>query len=253
PVCSSSHEEPSADVERGLVNSVAVFGEECSLTVELSAACSGFWSLGGRMLRSGADYLITRSKTVHTLTIREVTMEMNGAEVKFMGGGSETRCILSVKATSVRFTSKSEHTEVVTCSAQATAQLTVEVSDYETKVVWMRNGREVKVGKKYEYVMMERKRTLLVHNVTEEDVGVYECVLNDDRMSLQLALKVGLTPTLTGDLELSCEVSSASAVVVWKKDQLEITEDQRASMVSKGTQRRLIIKKAKKTDEGQYS
>lgn len=53
----------------------------------------------------------------------------------------------------------------------------------------MRNGREVKVGKKYEYVMMDRKRTLLVHNVTEEDVGVYECVLNDDRMSLQLALK----------------------------------------------------------------
>lgn len=82
---------------RGLVNSVAVFGEECSLTVELSAACSGFWSLGGRMLRSGADYLITRFKAVHTLTIREVTMEMNGAEVKFVGGGSETRCILSVK------------------------------------------------------------------------------------------------------------------------------------------------------------
>lgn len=64
---------------------------------------------------------------------------------------------------------------------------------------------------------------------------------------------VGLTPTLTGDLELSCEVSSASAVVVWKRGQVEIKEDQRASMVSKGTQRRLIIKKAKKTDEGQYS
>lgn len=64
---------------------------------------------------------------------------------------------------------------------------------------------------------------------------------------------VRLTPALTGDLELSCEVSSASAVVVWKKDQVEITEDERASMVSQGTQRRLIIKKAKKTDEGQYS
>ena len=53
----------------------------------------------------------------------------------------------------------------------------------------MRNGREVKVGKKYEYVILERKRSLLVHNVTEEDLGVYECVLDDDRMSLQLALK----------------------------------------------------------------
>lgn len=53
----------------------------------------------------------------------------------------------------------------------------------------MRNGREVKVGKKYEYVSEERKRILVVHNVTEEDVGVYECVLADDRMSIQLSLK----------------------------------------------------------------
>ncbi|KAJ3594699.1 hypothetical protein NHX12_004006 [Muraenolepis orangiensis] len=265
-VSGSFYLEPSAEVKKGLVNSIAYFGEESSLSVELSSVCSGFWSLNGRMLRSGAEYLITRSKNVHTLTIREVTMEMNGVEVKFVAGGSETRCVLSVKAPSARFTSKSDHVEVVTCSAQATAQLTAEVSDCETKVVWMRNGREVKVGKKYEYVIMEHKRTLLVHNVTEDDLGVYECVLDDDRMSLQLALKdepvkflnkprgtVGMTTTLTGDLELSCEVSSANAVVVWKKDKVEITEDQRASMVSKGTQRRLIIKNAKKLDEGQYS
>lgn len=53
----------------------------------------------------------------------------------------------------------------------------------------MRNGREVKLGKKYEYVSADRKRILAVHNVTEEDVGVYECVLADDRMSMHLALK----------------------------------------------------------------
>lgn len=84
-------------MKKGLVNSVAIFGEEFSLSVELSAVCSGFWSLNGRMLRSGADYLITRSKNIHTLTIREVTMEMNGFEVKFVAGGSETSCVLSVK------------------------------------------------------------------------------------------------------------------------------------------------------------
>lgn len=53
----------------------------------------------------------------------------------------------------------------------------------------MRNGREVKVGKKYEYVIDDRKRILVVHNATEEDVGIYECVLADDRMSVKLALK----------------------------------------------------------------
>lgn len=64
---------------------------------------------------------------------------------------------------------------------------------------------------------------------------------------------MGMSSLLKGDLELSCEVSPASAVVVWRKDQVEIAEDQRTSFVSKGTQRKLIIKNAKKSDEGHYS
>lgn len=79
------------------MNSTAFFGEEFSISVELSAVCSGFWSLNGRLLRSGGDYLITRSKNTHTLLIRDVTMEINGAEVKFVGGGSQSSCIITVK------------------------------------------------------------------------------------------------------------------------------------------------------------
>ncbi|KAK5919667.1 hypothetical protein CgunFtcFv8_023540 [Champsocephalus gunnari] len=257
--------EPSAEIMKGLMNSTAFFGEEFSISVELSAVCSAFWSLNGRLLRSGGDYLITRIKNTHTLLIRNVTMEMNGTEVKFVGGGSQSSCILSVKAPAVRFTNKSNLQEVV-CSAQATAQLTAEVSDYDAQVVWMRNGREVKTGKKYEYMIVDRKRILMVHNVTEEDVGIYECTLADDKISLQLTLKdepakflnkargtMGMSSTLKGDLELTCEVSPASADVVWKKDQVQITEDQRTTTVAKGTQRKLIIKNAKKSDEGHYS
>lgn len=64
---------------------------------------------------------------------------------------------------------------------------------------------------------------------------------------------MGLSSSLKGDLELSCEVSLASAVVVWKKDKVEINEDQRTAIISKGTQRKLVIKSAKKNDEGYYS
>ncbi|XP_061549134.1 obscurin isoform X5 [Phycodurus eques] len=258
--------EPTAEIRKGLVDSTAVSGEEFSISVELSALCSGFWSLNGRLLRSGGDYLITRSKNIHTLLLREVNLDMNGAEVKFVGGGSQSSCILAVKAPPVRFTNKSNQQEVIICSAQATAQMTADVSDYNAQVVWMKNGREVKMGKKYEYVTMDRRRILMVHNVTEEDVGVYECVCADDRMSMQLTLKdepakflnkprgpMGLSSSLKGDLELSCEVSPASTAVVWRKDQVVIFEDQRTTIISKGTLRKLIIKNAKKSDEGQYS
>lgn len=63
---------------------------------------------------------------------------------------------------------------------------------------------------------------------------------------------MGLASSLKGDLELSCDVTPASALVVWRKDQVEITEDQRTTFISKGTQRKLIIKNAKKSDEGHY-
>nr|XP_057924200.1 obscurin isoform X3 [Doryrhamphus excisus] len=257
--------EPTAEIMKGLVSSTAVSGEEFSISVELSAVCSGFWSLNGRLLRSGGDYLITRSKNVHVLLIREVTLDMNGAEIKFVGGGSQSSCVLAVKAPAVRFTNK-ENLQEVTCSAQDTAQMTAEVSDYDAQVVWMRNGREVKMGKKYESMIMDRRRMLMVHNVTEEDVGIYECVCADDKISVQLALKdepakflnkprgpMGLLSCLKGDLELSCEVSPASANVVWRKDLVEITEDQRTSIIAKGIQRKLVIKNAKKSDEGHYS
>ena len=90
--------EPTAEVKSGLVNSTVIYGEEGSLSLELTAVCSGFWSLNGRLLRSGADYLITRSKNTHTLLIRDVLLEMDGAEVKFVGGGSESSCVLTVKS-----------------------------------------------------------------------------------------------------------------------------------------------------------
>ncbi|XP_036374685.1 obscurin isoform X3 [Megalops cyprinoides] len=258
--------EPAGEVTCGLVNSTATVGEEASFTVELSAVCSGSWSLNGRVLRSGADYLITRNKNTHTLVIRETREELNGAEIKFVGGGSESTCTLSVKAAPIGFINKSAQTEVVSCIAHSSAQLQAEVSDAKISVIWMKDGRELRLGKKYESVSTDRKRILIVHNVTEEDVGVYECVCDGDRLSLQLALKevpgkfvsrpkgtTGITSRLSGDLELSCEVSSASTAVVWKKDHMEIREDQRTSFISQGTLRKLVIKNAKKSDEGQYS
>lgn len=89
--------EPTASVKTGLVNCSAHAGEEATLTVELSAICSGTWTINDQMIRSGSEYLITRSKTTHTLVIREVSMALNGAQVRFVGGGSQSVATLSVK------------------------------------------------------------------------------------------------------------------------------------------------------------
>lgn len=56
-----------------------------------------------------------------------------------------------------------------------------------------------------------------------------------------------------GDVALSCEVEAPTTTVVWKKEQREIAEDNRVTLVSQGTQRKLVIKGAKQSDEGHYS
>ncbi|XP_062373266.1 obscurin isoform X2 [Sardina pilchardus] len=257
--------EPSANITQGLVNASATSGEEVTLTLELSAVCSGSWKLNNTLLRSGSDYLITRSKTTHTLLIREATVELNGAEVKFVGGGSESICTLNVKAPQAHFTRQSSETEVFGFVAYTSAKLQTEVSDPNVQVSWMKEGKEIKAGKKYECLSTDRMRVLVIHKITHEDTGIYECVCDGDRMFIQVALKdepgrfvnksksEGTAMQLSGNIELSCEVSTNDTAVVWKKEQKELKEDQRTSMFSQGTKRKLIIKGAKQSDEGHYS
>ncbi|XP_065114732.1 obscurin isoform X21 [Paramisgurnus dabryanus] len=257
--------EPTASVKIGLVNCSAHAGEEATFTVELSAVCSGSWSINDRMIRSGSEYLITRSKNTHTLVIREVSMGLDGAQVKFVGGGSQSTGTLSVKAPRARFI-KSSQVEVFTFSVHSSAQMYTEVSDSSVQVVWMKDGKELRMGKKYEATSVDCKRILTVHNVTHEDVGIYECICDGDKISVHLALKeepskfvnkpraqTQESNALMGDVVLSCEVASSGTTVVWKKDQKEIIEDTRTTFVSQGTQRKLIIKGAKQSDEGRYS
>ncbi|XP_058254104.1 obscurin isoform X8 [Hemibagrus wyckioides] len=258
--------EPTASVTSGLRNCTAASGGEATFTVELSATCSGSWTLNGKLIRSGVDYLITRSKTTHTLVIRQVTEALDGAQVKFVGGGSESVCTLSVKAAPACFTRKYSEVDIFTFSAHSSAQLYTEVSDASVQVSWRKNGNELRTGKKYEASSVGCKRTLTIHNVTHEDAGIYECVCDGDKMSIQLAVKeeaakfvnkpktqpLEVSP-LMGDVTLSCEVASPTTTVVWKKEHKEIAEDNRVTFVSQGTQRKLVIKGAKQSDEGHYS
>ncbi|KAL7874925.1 hypothetical protein SRHO_G00058950 [Serrasalmus rhombeus] len=258
--------EPTASVKSGLQNCSVSSGEEASFTVELSAVCSGLWTLNGQVIRSGVDYLITRTKTNHTLVIREVRTALDGAQVKFVGGGSESMCTLSVKSAPARFTKKYSDAEVFTFSAHSSALLHTDVSDASIQVTWMRNGKELRMGKKYEALSVDCRRTLTIHNVTDDDAGIYECVCDGDRMSIHLAVKEEQAKFITkprtepleasplmGDVVLSCEVPSPRTTVVWKKEQKEIVEDKRTTFVSQGMQRKLVIKGAKQSDEGRYS
>lgn len=63
----------------------------------------------------------------------------------------------------------------------------------------------------------------------------------------------GISVRLSEKFELICEVSSEHDSVVWKKGQKEIRPDERTMYTFQGTQRKLIVRDARRQDEGVYT
>ncbi|KAG2458507.1 OBSCN protein, partial [Polypterus senegalus] len=258
--------EPKASVTTPLIDVTAVAGGEATFTIELSAPCSGMWFLNGKAVKSGEDYLICRTKNTHTLVIRRIHETDNNSEVKFLTSNIQSICRLAVKAAEARFTNKSSEKNIVTVGLHGSAKLLTEVSDPTVTVTWMKDSKELKIGKKYETENVKQRRILMIHNVTEEDTGIYECVCNGDRMVFQLSLKAempkitikgktdGASNIVCGEqAEFEVETSNSKVKVLWYKEGKEIQQNQKFKLDSKGKQHKLIIIKAQKEDEGSYS
>uniref|UniRef100_A0A8C1N943 Obscurin, cytoskeletal calmodulin and titin-interacting RhoGEF b n=1 Tax=Cyprinus carpio TaxID=7962 RepID=A0A8C1N943_CYPCA len=245
--------EPTASVKAGLVNCSAHVGEEATFTVELSTVCSGSWTINDRMIRSGSEYLITRSKTTHTLVIREVSMELNGAQVKFVGGGSQSGATLSVKGkkgnVSENFTSQK-------------ATLSCEVSDAKTEVKWFKDGKQLISSKTVHMESKGKSRQPLLENVEKKDAGEYTCEVGNDKLAFKIwvegkndmpAFWLFVRVAVSQKAILSCEVSDAKTEVKWFKDGKQLISSKTVHMESKGKSRQLVQDNVQKKDAGEYT
>ncbi|KAJ0058810.1 hypothetical protein NL108_000518, partial [Boleophthalmus pectinirostris] len=258
--------EPRADLKKGLSDSVAVAGEEFSISVELSAMCSGFWSLGGRLLRSGGEYLITRTKNVHTLLIRTVTMEMNGLEVKFVGGGSQTTCILNVKDEPAKFLNKARGPMGMASSLKGDLELKCEVSPASTVVVWKKDQVEITEDQRTTFVSNGTQRKLVIKGAKKSDEGHYSCETATDKVTFQVKIKETqpafsskeskqreVKAVLSQKATLSCDVSDSKTEVKWYKDGKQIISSRSVYTEVKGSTRVLVIEKVERSDAGEYT
>jgi len=96
--CSSSV-EPVLAVKTPLTTVEAVPGGDALFTVDLTTTCSGTWYLNGKVLQESETYIIKRSQTTHTLIIKNVTKNDDGAEVKFVANNVDTSTKMRVKGT----------------------------------------------------------------------------------------------------------------------------------------------------------
>lgn len=143
--------------------------------------------------------------------------------------------------------------------------LTVEVTDPNASVKWLKNGQEIKQSAKYVFENVGNKRTLTINKCNLSDDAAYECVLGEEKCFTEVFVKeppVTITKqledvqTVVGEkVEFEVEVSEEGANVKWMKDGVELNRENAGSKYrfkKDGMRHILIINEATKEDIGTY-
>ncbi|XP_017602265.1 PREDICTED: obscurin isoform X2 [Corvus brachyrhynchos] len=239
--------------------------EEAKLQAELSdAEATVKWTKDGKELKASEKYELQTVGKRRILKIRS-TAEQDAGVYECVCEGDKMLFQLSVKALA-NFINKEKTGGVIKAIAGKQAEFVSETSEANIMVKWYKDGKEISASKKFTMEDKGKLHKLVASAVTKEDEGTYTCKIGDDTLTFDLKVsdeavtfvnKPKTTPEISvspsESLELVCEVSAAGGAVVWRKDQTEVKQDQRTTIVSQGTQRKLIIKKVTQQDQGSYT
>ena len=137
---------------------------------------------------------------------------------------------------------------------------------YKAPVKWYKGDKKIEPSEKY---VIESdsfgKKILKIQNCTQEDSGEYSCKINPEEVTktkltcteqqFQFVKPLKSLKAIENDkIVLECEVDDFEAPVKWFKDGEEIVPvPKKIEIIADGRKRKLIIKKGKVTDEGQYT
>nr|AAI16583.1 Zgc:136545 [Danio rerio] len=141
-------------------------------------------------------------------------------------------------------------------------QLSVELTDPNAQVKWLKNGQEIKPSAKYVFESVGGIRKLTINKCTLADDAAYECVVGEEKSFTEVFIQeppVTITKMLDdahvveGDkVEFEVEVSDEGANVKWMKDGVELSRDGKYRFKKDGTKHWLIINEATTEDIGTY-
>ncbi|XP_059495977.1 obscurin isoform X15 [Stegostoma tigrinum] len=240
-------------------NSTAQFVAEVS-----DRAAKVTWTKDGKEIKSSKKYVFQILDHRRILKVKNVTLEDAGIYECFCDG-NKMSFHLTVKEISHFFKKEKVEHNITTVFGEQ-AELFIETYDTDTKVQWYKDDKEVKQSRKFTMESQGKQHRLFISTTTKEDEGTYTCKCGEDTVTWNLTI-IGMgvkfinkpksppevIAVASESLELSCEVSPADAVVTWKKDQKEVKQDQRITIISQGTERKLVIRKVQQSDQGNYT
>ncbi|CAB1324596.1 unnamed protein product, partial [Coregonus sp. 'balchen'] len=235
-------------------NSVTLFCElsKPGLTAE--------WRKGEELLKNGVKYQIKKREATMELTIRNAVLEDTGFYSCFYAE-AKTTATVNITPIPVTFKMGLKNQEA---SEGGIVTLRCELSKAGVPVEWWKGEEEVSPGGRYQMKLEGKIAELHIKNIQPEDVGEYSCIFGDQKTTAEVNVRAAASVFFEKELEsnvvmegksvvLSCEVSSATVPVTWKKDACLVTDGERFTVGKKGPVHTLEIKKLSLEDAGEYS
>ncbi|OCT75409.1 hypothetical protein XELAEV_18030588mg [Xenopus laevis] len=217
------------------------------------------WRKGSKIILHGGQYDISMNGSVHTLRIKDLTVEDSG-EYSCSAESEITSARLQVNRLPVTFTQELQNVEP---EEGGTAILECKVSIPNAHVEWRKGALVLQPSAKYEMRQSGSVVELLIHNLDLEDDGPYTC--STDTAQTTASVYVQEHPiTIKRPLEnksgkegetirLECEFSKETRDVKWMKGSEILTSGGKYEFICQGRKQVLIIHNSSSIDQGSYT
>ncbi|KAB1281104.1 Obscurin [Camelus dromedarius] len=217
------------------------------------------WSLNGTPLYNDSFHEITHEGRRHTLVLKWVRRVDTGI-VCASSPKVTASARLKVKGKPVVFLKALDD---VSAEERGTLALQCEVSDHQASVVWRKDGVELGPSDKYDFLHTAGTRGLVVHDLSQDDAGLYTCDVGTDETHAHVSvhdLHVGITKrlktmeVLEGDsCHFECILSHENAgdVAVWTVGGKTVGSSGRFRATRQGRKYTLAIQDAAPSDAGE--
>ncbi|XP_012590074.1 PREDICTED: obscurin [Condylura cristata] len=237
-------------------------GESCSFECVLShenASDAAVWTLGGQPVGTSGRFRATRQGRKYTLAIREAAPGDAG-EVVFSLRGLSSKASLIVRERPADFARPLADQQA---APGEDVRLSCELSRAGAPVRWLRDGKAIRQGPKFQVLTEGAHTVLVVRAAAPADSGEYTCEAEGVRSSARLCVEEtanGFTEELSdlqleekGTAVLQCRTALPAASVTWRKDHAELRPSGRLALSQDGLTLRLTISALGQGDSGTYT
>ncbi|XP_009082964.1 PREDICTED: obscurin, partial [Acanthisitta chloris] len=244
--------EPVAKFEKKVVQKEPLIVQEhesITLTTSVTPETAAVkWFKDGTEIKASKKCVIKSEGTSRTLTVN-LADSTDTAVYTCQTKDDKQEFKVQVKEIPVKFAKK---LEAVKAEIGGSVSLSCEVSHAKGKVVWCRNGVEIKPTKRFQIHEEGIKRTLTITGIRAEDEGEYSCESRDDKSSITITPKaprvVKFVTSLNSvvseegkDAVFKCTVSPSDAVVTWFRNGVKIEASKKYVISQKDTNHSLTI------------